>query len=280
VAGPDFGGRLQCLRNGGLSEACQPLQEGLGTASGGITELGTGPSGRRFARSAHVQANNHLVASKDGGSSGELESSHVAMMLSVGSGCRTVRTTDWSVVAILFGAASFLYVNLFLLPNTPYLLGGDQAYFWADAQRMLFGERPYQDFFQFTPPGTDLFYFVLFKVFGPRIWVTNMVVMVLGVALCWACFSISRQIMAPRNGLTCDSAVSHIGIYETSECDPSLVQCADHDARHRSCDAGHSSSPDCYSRTAPGFGVFFHAHSRSRGGARVHSIPDMATISC
>src|SRR6266568_1050505 len=122
-------------------------------------------------------------------------------MLSAGKGYRGDRTADWFVVALLFGTAAYLYVNLFVLPNIPYLLGGDQTYFWTDAQRMLFGERPYQDFFQFTPPGTDLFYFVLFKLFGPRIWVTNMVALGLGVALCWACFSISSQIMARGTAL-------------------------------------------------------------------------------
>ena len=57
--------------------------------------------------------------------------------------------------------------------HTPILLGGDQVFFWLDAQRMLYGQRIYQDFLQFTPPGTDLFYLALFKLFGFRIWVTN-----------------------------------------------------------------------------------------------------------
>jgi hypothetical protein len=95
-----------------------------------------------------------------------------------------------------FAVAAYLYVNLFLLPNTPILLGGDQAYFWADAQRMLFGELPYRDLFQFTPPGTDFLYLGLFTGFGPRIWVTNALVFVLGMALCWICFSLSQQIMS------------------------------------------------------------------------------------
>jgi hypothetical protein len=97
-------------------------------------------------------------------------------------------------VALVF-AAVYLYLNLFVLPATPILLSGDQTYFWMDAQRMMFGELPYRDFFQFTPPGTDVVYLELFKLFGPRVWVTNALVLALGVALCWVCFSISRQIM-------------------------------------------------------------------------------------
>jgi hypothetical protein len=36
---------------------------------------------------------------------------------------------------------SYLYVNLFADPRTPMLLGGDQLYFWMDAQRLLNGEQ-------------------------------------------------------------------------------------------------------------------------------------------
>lgn len=61
---------------------------------------------------------------------------------------------------------------------------------------MLFGELPYRDFFQFTPPGTDVFYFALFKLFGPRIWVTNAVVFALGLLLCTGCYFLSRQLMS------------------------------------------------------------------------------------
>ena len=106
------------------------------------------------------------------------------------------RRKVWILPAVLMTAAAYLYVNLFRWPRIPYLLGGDQVFFWTDAQRMLHGERIYQDFFRFTPPGTDLVYLAAFKIFGPRLWVTNAIVLVLGVALCWMCFSIASQLMA------------------------------------------------------------------------------------
>ena len=96
---------------------------------------------------------------------------------------------------LLLGSAIYLYLNLFHLPCTPFLLGGDQVFFWLPALRMLEHARIYQDFYQFTPPGIDLVYFGLFRVFGPHLWVTNAFVLVLGVALCWMCFSIAREIM-------------------------------------------------------------------------------------
>ncbi len=79
-------------------------------------------------------------------------------------------TIDWPLVLLLLGAATYLYFNLFSPFRTPILLGGDQVYFWTYAERMLDGERIYRDFFQFTPPGTDLVYLGLFKLFGPSVW--------------------------------------------------------------------------------------------------------------
>lgn len=101
----------------------------------------------------------------------------------------------WFVPLMLLGISGYLFLNLFRLPNVPILLSGDQVYFWMNGQRMLNGERPYVDFFQFTPPGADIFYFGLFKLFAPRIWTLNLTVLVLGTALCWVCFKIAEQIM-------------------------------------------------------------------------------------
>jgi hypothetical protein len=96
---------------------------------------------------------------------------------------------------VLLGIAAYLYLNLFVLPDTPVLQSGDQVFFWMDAQRMLHGERVYLDFFQYTPPGTDLVFLTVFKLFGPRIWALNAVVLALGVALCWVCLHVASQIL-------------------------------------------------------------------------------------
>jgi len=122
-------------------------------------------------------------------------------LVGAGSDGVTGGSTDRCRVILLLIAAAYLYLNLFALPNAPFLLGGDQAYFWMDGQRMLYGDQPYRDFFQFTPPGTDLFYLVMFKLFGPYIWVTNMSVLVLGVALTWICYEVAGEIMEPRPAL-------------------------------------------------------------------------------
>jgi len=108
---------------------------------------------------------------------------------------------DWPLVFLLLGAATYLYFNLFSPSHTPILLGGDQVYFWTYAERMMDGERIYRDFFQFTPPGTDLLYLGLFKLFGPSVWVTNAMVLALGVALCWLCFALAGEIMGRRSAM-------------------------------------------------------------------------------
>src|ERR1700729_2777013 len=111
------------------------------------------------------------------------------------------RANPRSLLFLLFGAAVYLYVNLFFSPRVPFLLGGDQVFFWTFAQRMLGGARVYQDFFQFTPPGTNFVYLIFFKLFGPNMWVTNGIVLVLGIALTWLCFSIASEIMQLRSAL-------------------------------------------------------------------------------
>jgi hypothetical protein len=100
---------------------------------------------------------------------------------------------------VLIGSCLYLCANLFALPGTPFLLGGDQALFWMNAQRLLHGELIYRDFLEFTPPGTDLIYLGAFELLGTRIWVPNLVVLVLGIILCWLCFHIARLIMRPAH---------------------------------------------------------------------------------
>jgi len=103
--------------------------------------------------------------------------------------------TPWVWPVLLVGIPLYLYVNLFAFRNIPFHLDGDQTFFWAYALRMLHGDLIYRDFFQFTPPGTDLFFLALFKLFGPRIWVMNSAVLLLGAALCGICFSIAKRLM-------------------------------------------------------------------------------------
>jgi len=106
---------------------------------------------------------------------------------------------NYAAIALL--VAGYLYLNLFLWPGTPILLNGDQVYFWMDGQRILGGELPYRDFFQFTAPGTDFFYWAFFRIFGARIWVLNGIVLLLGVALSCVGFNVAARIMDRKQAM-------------------------------------------------------------------------------
>ena len=99
---------------------------------------------------------------------------------------------------LLTATGIYLYLNLFVSHETPVLLGGDQVYFWMDAQRLLHGDLIYRDFFRYTLPGTDLFYAGLFRLFGLHVWVTNIAVLILGVAFSWLCYSLSSKYIERR----------------------------------------------------------------------------------
>ncbi len=54
----------------------------------------------------------------------------------------------------------------------------------------------YRDFFQFTLPGTQVFYLLLFKLFGVRAWIPSATWVLLGIGLAWTCVVISKQLLS------------------------------------------------------------------------------------
>lgn len=53
----------------------------------------------------------------------------------------------------------------------------------------------YRDFDQFIFPGTEVFYVVLFKLFGPVPWIANFALVVLGTGLTWVTLVVSRKLI-------------------------------------------------------------------------------------
>ena len=74
-------------------------------------------------------------------------------------------------------------------------LRGDVTLCLLNAARMLRGQVMYKDFFQITFPGAELVYFGVFKLFGPRAWIPNAMLLVLGLALTWVSIVISSKVM-------------------------------------------------------------------------------------
>jgi hypothetical protein len=95
---------------------------------------------------------------------------------------------------LLSASFLFLYFQLFVPLFTPIWTGGDALIWLDDARRMLDGQVLYQDFVQITLPGTDLLYFILFTVFGPRMWIANAMLLIVGITLAWLSHRIAKSI--------------------------------------------------------------------------------------
>jgi hypothetical protein len=98
-------------------------------------------------------------------------------------------------VIFLSLTAAFLVLTLSRYPFLPVFYEGDHVIQMFDAVRMLQGEALYKDFFQFTFPGTDLWYLFLFKIFGERIWLLNATIFLLGFGIAWAMLEVSFRVM-------------------------------------------------------------------------------------
>jgi len=92
-------------------------------------------------------------------------------------------------------AAIFISSLLFTPAGVTIFVPGDVRLHLLNAMRMLEGQAIYTDFFQFTTPGTELIYLVLFRVCGPRAWIPNAMLLVLGLGMVWLSTAISRKLM-------------------------------------------------------------------------------------
>ena len=102
-------------------------------------------------------------------------------------------------VSVLLGGFIFLYLSLFRLPAIPIpYLQGDSATYLFNASRMLHGQVIYRDFFEFTPPATEVFYFILFKIFGNRAWVPNATLILLGLSTAYLMIVIARKVISGK----------------------------------------------------------------------------------
>jgi hypothetical protein len=87
-------------------------------------------------------------------------------------------------VVISIGLFTFAvcYFRLFIFPDVPLVVWGDQLGFVTDGSRIVAGEQLYRDFFEIIPPGTPLAYALLINWFGLRAWIPNLVMVCLATA--------------------------------------------------------------------------------------------------
>jgi len=111
-------------------------------------------------------------------------------------------------LAVVSVIAAYLAARTFVFPGVPVLLRGDQGFFWMYADRLLRGERAYRDFFQFTPPGTDVAYLAAFALFGRRVWVANGIVVLLGAALAAIGYRVARGVARPADAALAAASIT------------------------------------------------------------------------
>jgi hypothetical protein len=98
----------------------------------------------------------------------------------------------------VLASSLYLYCFAFSPPFVPVYSGiGDYQLYLAPAQRMYEGELIYRDFFEFITPGTALVNLLFFKLFGLRVWIPNLLTVLLGTGLVWVGVAISRKLMRP-----------------------------------------------------------------------------------
>jgi len=107
-----------------------------------------------------------------------------------------------TITLFLLAAFSFLYFFLFIPPFLPTQGSSwDSLLYLAPGQRMYQGEMIYRDVFEFVTPGTALVNFLMFKLFGLRPWIPDLLALLLGFGIVWLGVVISQKLMRPRIAL-------------------------------------------------------------------------------
>jgi len=104
-------------------------------------------------------------------------------------------SSAWPRSLFLLAVAVFLYVLLVEFPATPFFGDSDQSIFLYEAQRIFNGDVMYRDFFEFTLPGTQIFYAAMFAIFGVKFWIVSVTIIAIGVANAWLLIEISKRIL-------------------------------------------------------------------------------------
>lgn len=79
-------------------------------------------------------------------------------------------------VMIVIASGIFAYVLTFRLPFTPFLIEADHHIFLYEGMRLVDGDVMYRDFFQFTFPGSQVFYWSMFSLFGLDYWILGIAI--------------------------------------------------------------------------------------------------------
>jgi hypothetical protein len=102
---------------------------------------------------------------------------------------------NWLMALIAALTFALCCLRLFVLPHTPLLLWGDAPGYATKGVRLLSGELPYGDFFEFLTPGTDLVYALVFRFLGVSLWAIHLVMAALAaLAALWMTWCAARLV--------------------------------------------------------------------------------------
>jgi hypothetical protein len=85
----------------------------------------------------------------------------------------TVTQSRWLLAIIFSFTFAICFLRDFVLPHVPVMSWSDQMLFASDGARIVAGQMPYRDYFQFVTPGADLVYAFLFRHLGLLLWIPN-----------------------------------------------------------------------------------------------------------
>src|SRR6266702_5037364 len=85
----------------------------------------------------------------------------------------------WLIAITLAFTFATSYLREFVLPHVPVMSWADQMLFATDGARIVAGQMPYRDYFQFVTPGADLVYAFLLRHLGLLLWIPNLVMVCL-----------------------------------------------------------------------------------------------------
>jgi hypothetical protein len=124
----------------------------------------------------------------------------------------------WQMASLATITFAVCCLRLFVPPHTPLLLWGDAPGFAIKGMRMLGGELPYRDFFEFLTPGTDLFYTLLFRCFGVSLGAMHgAMALMAALAAWWLTWCASRLV---RGWFVLLPAVLELGLVLVVSLDP------------------------------------------------------------
>lgn len=130
---------------------------------------------------------------------------------------KSIRNARWPYAALGGASLLFFYLHLFRFPFVPIFHPGDETEYLEHAERMLHGEVLYRDLFQFNLPGTEYLYEFLFHVFGVRLWVGNLALLLTLTAVTVTVYALARLVLRGPEALL--SAVGFLVICQRSAID-------------------------------------------------------------